>query len=158
MAEGKKVETVRKLTVRSIVGAKVDLEVLLKKDGKRMDLCAIYGLARKHKPDQSDYGSFIRFYGRFRGVNLETGEVTEAGQLIAPGMLQDQLYGAMGGDTLGDVTEVQFAVKIGVKYDKSAATQYVYTMESLQPIAENDPLALLENGLRDRKALPAPKK
>ena len=157
MSEARKVELARKLTVKGIVGAKVDLEVLLKKEGKRMDLCAIYGLARKHKADQSDYGSFVRFYGRFRGVNLETGEVTEAGQLIAPGMLQDQLYGAMGGDG-GEVTEVQFAVRIGVKYDKSAATQYVYTMESLQAIAENDPLALLENGLRDRKALLAPKK
>lgn len=156
MAEQRKVELARKLTVKGIVGEKVDMEVLLKADGKRMDLCAIYGLARKHKPDQSDYGSFIRFYGRFRGVNLKTGEVSEAGQLIAPGMLQDQLFGAMGGEG-GEVTEVQFAVKIGVKYDKTAATQYVYTMESLQPIAENDPLALLESGLRDRKALPAPK-
>mgnify|MGYP003393846661 CR=1 FL=1 len=152
-----KVETVRKLTIKGIMGGKVDLEALLKKDGKRMDLCSVYGIARKFKPDQSDMGAFIRFYGRFRGVNLQTGEMMEAGQAILPGTVQDQLYGAMGG-TEGEVTEVQFAVKIGVKYNADAATKYVYTVESLQPIAENDPLTMLENSLTERKALPAPKK
>lgn len=156
MAQARKIETMRKLTIRSIMGEKVDIEELLKTPEKRMDLCALYGIARKFKPDQSDLGSYVRFYGRFRGVNLKSGETMEAGQIIVPGIIQDQLFGAMGGEG-GEVTEVQFAVKVGVKYDKDAATKYVYTVQSLQPMAENDPLTLLENTLTERKALPAPK-
>lgn len=157
MAQARKVEQIRKITVKGVMGGKVDLEALLKQTDKRQDLCTVYGIARKFKPDQSDMGAFIRFYGRFRAVNLESGEVTEAGQAILPGIVQDVLYGAMGGGE-GDVTEVQFAVKIGVKYNKDAVTKYVYTVESLQAPTENDPLTLLENALSDRKALPAPKK
>jgi hypothetical protein len=153
----RKVETARKITVKGVMGEKVDIEELLKTADKRQDLCTVYGIARKFKPDQSDMGSFIRFYGRFRAVNLKTGETTEAGQAILPGIVQDGLYGAMGGGE-ADVTEVQFAVRIGVKYNKEAVTKYVYTVESLQAPAENDPLALLESTLTDRKSLPAPKK
>lgn len=162
MAETKKkaekttVDAVRKLTIKGVMGEKPDIEKLLAAEGKRMDLCDIFGIARRHKPDASDHGSFIRFYGRFKGVNLATGEILEAPQLIAPGTLQDMIYGAMGNEE--NIVEVQFAVRCGIKYDKDAATKYVYTFVNLMPTMENDPMALLEASVKDRvKALPAPK-
>lgn len=158
MAEANKqkaAEAVRKLTVKGIMGEKVDIEKLLAAPGKRMDLCDIFGIARRHKADQSEHGSFVRFYGRFKGVNLATGEVVEAPQFIAPGTVQDMLYGAMGTDE--NVIEVSFGVRIGVKFDNDAATKYVFTVTNLRKPSENDPLALLENEISTAvKALPAP--
>lgn len=156
MADRKAPEIVRKLTIKGIIGGKVDIEKVLKKEGKKMDLCSIYGIARRFKADQSDLGSFVRFYGRFRAVNLETGEVTEAPQIIVPGIVQDQLYAAMGNEA--EVKEVQFAVRVGVKYDPEAATKYVYYAQTLEEPSESDPLEMLGAKLRDQKALPAPKK
>lgn len=156
MAEKRTAESIRKITIKAVVGEVPDVEALLKAPEKRKDLCTIYGVVRRSKPDSSDYGDFVRFYGQFKGVNLGTGEVFMAPQAILPGIVQDQLYGAMaGGEGAG---EVQFAVKIGVKYDKTAATKYLYTAESLMPIQESDALTMLENSLKEQKALPAPKK
>jgi hypothetical protein len=157
MAQRKENDFVRKLTVKGVMGANPDLEKLLKAEGKRMDLLTIFGVARKFKPDTAPNGSnFVRFFGQFRAVNLDTGEVFDSGQCIVPGTVQDALYGAMGSGE--EVKEVQFAVRIGVKYDATAVTKYVYTVNNLMPTQENDPMTLLENSLKELKALPAPKK
>ena len=155
MAEAKsKIEQLRRLTVKTVFGA-VDIEEVLKKADKRMDCMSIYGIVRRFKPDSSEIGGeFVRFYGQLRAVNLKTGEVFEGGQCILPGIAQDALYGALSG---ADTAEVQFACKIGVKYDPKAVTKYVYTVESLLPPQESSPLAQLEKGLRGDKLLPAPK-
>lgn len=153
----KETDFVRKITVKGVIGGAIDLEKLIAAEGKRLDLLTLYGVARKFKPDTAPNGNpFVRFFGQFKAVNLKTGEMTESGQCIVPGTVQDALYGAMG--TGEEVKEVQFAVRIGVKYDASTVTKYVYTVNNLMPIQENDPVLLLESQLRETKALPAPKK
>lgn len=152
MAE-KKAQQIRKITVKAVMGENPDVEKLIKKDGKRMDLCRIYGILRRFKPDESDKGAFVRFYGQVKAINLVTGEIFEAGQVILPGQAQDALYGAMDGV---EGARVQFGIKVGVKYDASAITKYTYTVESEMPPTENDPLLLIEQAI-GLKALPKPK-
>lgn len=155
MAEAKAAEMVRKITVKGVMGGKVDLEKLIQAPNKRLDLCDVFGIARRFKPDQSDLGAFVRFYGRFRAVNLNTGESVDAPQLIAPNVVQDLLYGAMGDND--KVNEVSFAVRIGVKFDNDAAAKYTYTVTSLMKAQENDPLALMQDTMREEiKKLPKP--
>lgn len=154
-AKNKAVEMVRKITVKQIMGKKVDVEKLILAPGKKLDLCDIMGIARRMKPDQSEHGEFVRFYGRFRGVNLETGESVDAPQLIVPNTIQDLLYGAMGDDA--NVKEVSFAVRVGVKFDNDAAAKYVFTVTNLSAPVENDPLTLMQTSMAERvKALPKP--
>jgi hypothetical protein len=152
MAE-KRAAQLRKITIKGVMGENPDVEKLIKKDGKRMDLCLIYGIVRRFKPDQSDKGAFVRFYGQIRATNLVTGELFQAGQVILPGQAQDALYGAMDGV---EGANVHFGVKVGVKYDGSSIVKYVYTVESIMPPAENDPLLALEQAM-GMKALPKPK-
>ena len=142
----------RKLTVKS-VGCKPDFEALLAAPDKRMKLCRFYGIARKAKPDNSDFGDFVRFTGSFRGVNLADGEIYEAGALILPGVAQDLLAGALDNE---EVSDVQFAFEIGLKYDATVVTKYTYTVESLIKAAENDPLQMLEKQMLLQLAAPAP--
>lgn len=159
MAEEKrtKLEMQRKLTMKGIWGGKQDIEEILAAPNKQLDVAVLRGICRRYKPDQSeDGGAYIRFYGDFRGTNCKTGEVFQAPQIIVPGILQDQLFAAMGSEA--EVREVQFAVKISVKYDKGAVTQYVYRVESLIAPQDSDPLEVLDKTLSGQKLLPAPPK
>ena len=143
----------RKITVAGI-GATPDLEVLLKQSGKQMLVARVYGVARRAKPEmgKEGRGDYVKFYGQFKAVNVVTGESFVSGALILPGVVQDQLYGAMDGDVQG----VEFAVDIGAKYDPDAVTKYVYFAKSLIKPKDNDPLLLMEKQLAGLKALPAP--
>lgn len=156
MAEKAKIEMQRKLTIKGIWGSKLDIEEILKAEGKQMDICVLRGICRRYKADQSEQGAFVRFYGEFRGTNCKTGETFAAPQIIVPGILQDQLYGVMGAD--GDVRDVQFAVKIAAKYDKDSVTKYVYRVESLIAPQESDLMEILDKSLSGQKLLPAPAK
>lgn len=150
----KKPEQIRKITLKNVMGGNPDIEVLVKAPNKRIDLCTIYGIARRFKPDESEKGQFIRFYGQFKAVNLKTGEVFQAGQVILPGAAQDALWGAMSGT---EGAQVSFAIKVGVKYSPTAIAKYEYTVESQLPPQENDPLKALEVQAGYAK-LEAPKK
>lgn len=147
------VSTPRKLTLKTI-GAQPDFEKLLKADGKRMKLAHIYGVATKAKPGTSDLGAYVKFLGQFRAVNLATKEVFESSAAILPKFLEEQLFGMLpeGGGN------VEFAIELSAKYDKDAATKYVYEAKSLLPAKENAQLADLTARVNEAvKALPKPK-
>lgn len=147
-------ERLRKITLGTI-GAQPDMEKLLEKEGKKQDCADIFGVATKAKPGSSDFGPFVAFLGSFRAVNLQTKQVYEASKLILPRFIEEELYGAFGEDGTGNV---EFAFRVSAKYDKEAATKYVYDMKSLLPVKENAQLSgLLERVKEAAKALPAPK-
>jgi len=141
-------EILRKLTIKAI-GCKPDFNKLLETEGKKMKLAKIYGIARKAKPDSSEYGNFVRFTGSFRAVNLDTGEIYESGAMILPGVAQDLLAAALDNDS---VTDVQFGFEIGIAYAPDVVTKYVYTVESMIKPAENDPMLMLEKQLAAQAA------
>lgn len=148
-----KIETLKKITLGTCE-AKPDMEMLakLEKNGGSQPLLDVYGIATKFKPGASQYGEYVAFLGSFRAVRHSDRAAFQSGKIILPKMIEEQLWGVMG----PDVSNVQFAFRIGCKFDKKAATKYVFTAESLTPPAENDPLSVFEKSLAGR-ALPAPK-
>jgi hypothetical protein len=155
-----KLEQIKKITIGTCF-AQPDLDLLLKlekgkdKDGKRMALLDVIGIAKKFKPGSSTFGEFVKFVGQFKATNLRTKDVYTSSACILPKMLEEQLWAVMGA---GEVGDVQFAFRIGCEYDEKQARKYVYTAISLLPPAENDALSLIERSIADSaKALPAPK-
>lgn len=149
-----KIEQLRKITIGSC-GAQPSLEQLakLEKSGGFLPLLDVYGIARKFKPDDSDKGPYVRFYGQFKAIRATDRAAFQAGQLIMPKIIEEGLFGVMRAE---EVNDVQFAFRVGVKFDAKTASKYVYAAESLTPVAENDPLAMLEKQLTG-KLLTAPK-
>jgi hypothetical protein len=153
-----KLEQVRKITLGTC-GAQPNMELLakLEKSGGSAPLLDVYGIASKFKPGQSDKGPFIRFFGSFRAIRHGDKAAFSSTQFIAPKMVEESLWSVMGsGGPDGELSNVQFAFRIGCKFDKKAATKYVYSAESLMPVAENDPLVMLQQQLSG-KLLAAPK-
>ncbi len=149
-----KIETLRKITLGTCeVQPDSETVAALEKKGP-MPLLDVYGVATKYKAGESNFGPFVAFLGSFRAVRHGDKAVFQSGKLILPKMLEEQLYAIMGGGD--DVNNVQFAFRIGAKFDKKAATKYTYTAESLTPPAENDPVTMLEKQLSG-KLLAAPK-
>lgn len=156
MAEVTQRNILKKITVKTCE-AKPDIEALLaykKEHGENavMPVLAIYGIASDYKAGQTDAGAFVKFFGQFKAVRPD-GKQYISGACILPGAASDLVYGALKG--LNDTGTVEFAFRIGVKWDKDAATKYVYVVEQLVNPKEADPLTALESRL-GAQALPAP--
>lgn len=148
-----KIEMLKKLTVKACNAVPTMQQLAkLEKDGGFLPLLQIYGIAAKYKPDQSDKGPYVRFYGQFRGANLITKQVYESSVVLLPGIIENGLFAAMGPQDAP--RETQFAFTVGVKFDAKAATKYVYAAESMLPPSENDPIALLERQLGTKLLAP----
>lgn len=139
----------KKITVKSVCGT-LKLRDLMKgmKDeetkGPVVWLMTVVGIARRYKVVRSDLGESIRFLGHFKATNLATGEQVNSGACFLPGAAPEMVFGALGEDA---DREVQFAFKIGVHYDETAITKYVYDIESLIPLGDSDPLSMLEKSI-----------
>lgn len=151
------IRPLKKLTVRDILGASPDIKAIIKNDeanpGSVFWLCEIIGIATAARPGSvaGTDQNYVRFLGSFQGTNLLTGQIFRSGAAILPAAIPDMLYGAL---QLGDA--VQFGFRIGVMYDESAATKYVYVTESLTRAPANDPLALLAAAIKNGGDLPEP--
>lgn len=153
-----KLEQLRKITLGTCE-AQPDMDMLakLEKSGGSAPLLDVYGIATKFKPADSDKGPYIRFFGSFRAIRHGDKAAFASGQLIAPKVIEESLWAVMGsGGPDGELSNVQFAFRIGAKFDKKAATKYTYTAESLMPVSESDPLVMLQQQLAG-KLLAAPK-
>ena len=162
------IKLLKKITLREAAG-KPDLKALIAFDNQTpalnpdgtpnlprptLWLAQILGGANDYKPGETDKGQFVRFLGQFKGTNLHTGEAKHASSCILPGAIPNMLFAALK----GGASSVQFGFRIGVHYDDSAVTKYVYDVESLFDVAENDHVALLEAAISTGKlpALAAP--
>lgn len=145
---------VKKLTVKTC-NAKPDIEKLVEwKKGHGTDtlwLLGIVGIASDFIPGHNaETGtSFVKLYGQFKATNLDTGEVFVSGAAILPGAASDLIYGALKGRTGDNPGSIEFAFRIGVHWDETAAVKYVYDVEQAYQPAAADPLAALEDKLRD---------
>lgn len=161
-------ELKKKLTVRDIMGAKVQtlaaVQALISagNSGKNpvpLAICRIIGRTNKGKPGSTDKGEFMRFVGEFVGINMLTGEQLSAGAVILPGAAESAIYGALGplNDKGESVNTVEFAVEVSVKYDAASATLYTYTCTPLIEPKTSDPMkALMQAAGVKQLAAPAP--
>jgi hypothetical protein len=148
-------EVIKKITVKTVTGG-VNIIKLVEHQkaapGTPLWLMEVFGIATSSKPGQTDMGAFVKFIGQFKALNIATGEVKRSGACLLPGALPDLVFGALSAE--GNQA-VQFGFRIGVKFDDTSATKYVYVCDSLMEVKENDPLELLESGIK-KPALTAP--
>jgi hypothetical protein len=147
---------IKKLTTATVHG-KPDIKAIVAHDnatpGATLWLWSVIGIASDYKPGSTDMGSFVKFVGAFEGSNLQTGEVFRSGACILPGALPDMIFGALKG--MAGNGNVQFGFKIGVHFDDTAAAKYVFDIESLADVAENDPVKLLKASIEATGKLPS---
>ena len=154
-------QLLKKLTVKGIMGAKVDtlpqIEKLIasKNLKETVPLARIIGRADKARPDTSKLGDFVRFGGEFVGINLVTGERFDSGSAILPGIAESAVYGMMGqlNDKGQASSAVEFAFEIGARYDATAATKYVYVVTPLLEAKPSDPMKALLDATGTVKAI-----
>jgi len=153
MAEKRKFEVLRKITVKNVMGEALDVDALDLEKKKQVLLMRVYGCVTAIKPGASDLGPYVRFIGEFKGVNLQTGELFVAPACIMPRFLEEQIAGACTPESM----PVMFGFDIGVKWDKTTPTKYQYTaVPVIEPKTSNAMLALEEQ--ISKLALPAPVK
>lgn len=146
----------KKITVATVLGGKPDIKKIIaahEATGKALPLIECYGIATGTKAGSSDMGPFVKLIGLFQAVNLETGEKTRAGVCILPAAANDLVAGALGFPT--DARGVEFGFRLSAIYDVKSATNYVYVVEAMHQIQDNDPLAMLAARIKN-PALAAP--
>ena len=151
----------RKLTTKSIMGEKVNANILQGADSKQ--LYVIGGIARSTFSGSTDFGPYIGFKGEFIAKRSD-GEVFRAPKAFLPeplqGMIEDQL--AQVGETEDGKPakrQVEFMAIIGIEKDASTIG-FKYTVEPVLAAQESDALAgLLERAEAvNPNLLPAPKR
>lgn len=146
-------EILRKLTIKSCGLGVTEIKAAVTAETKSADLLKIVGITTGAKPGQTDKGEYLKLMGTFRAVNLLTGEVFDSAQAILPSFISDSLAVA-----LQNSDEVEFALIVGAKYDKSAVTEYAYTVRPLIETKVSDKMAALLDAAKfdEPVALPAP--
>lgn len=115
----------------------------------RTALMRVYGSAQKGTVGTSNYGDFIKFAGAFEAINLRTGEIFRATQLILPSaaeaVLQAELANAKN-------EAVEFAFEIVAFPSEKGNTGYSFAISPLHEPTRADPLT----AMRQKFALPPP--
>lgn len=149
-------EILKKLTVKGVNGNKaLDAATLFtdkNKDGDKVQVATIYGIARDALPKETDKGPYYLFKGDFGGVNTITGEQYRSGQCILPEIAEAIVAGGIADES---VTSLQFAFEVGVKKDSSAIRGYSYYVVPLVENNDSDPLAALAKQVVPQLAAPA---
>lgn len=143
-----KLKILKKITLRDVAGTikgnRERMAALIA--GDELQFMDIYGVVNRIKADETPMGAFMRFYGQFKAINIETGASYRAGQAILPEIAATLLEGELG----ETVHEIQFALRIGAIYDEKSPVSYAYTVESLSEVAATDPIAALERELKGK--------
>ena len=157
---------VNKLGVKTIVGGKITKPA--EADAPRT-VARIFGIAKGTVTGATDFGDFVGFKGDFKGINLETGEEFRSAKCFLPDIATGILLSALENTGEGESKDVkgtlkrketsykgsvEFGFDISVKHADNAVG-YEYMASPLMPVADSDPLALMQKNI---PALPAPKK
>lgn len=141
----------KKLSIKGICG-NFDVPA----PGETVELAVIMGFARGAEVKATTFGDSIGFVGDFKGIDVSTGEEFRSGKCYLPDVAADLLDNALQANE----GTVEFGFKIaivGVKGRKDGeGNKYEYRCAPLMETAENDPLTMLENRIK-QKALAAPK-
>ena len=148
---------VSKITMKSVCGAPAMQTVeTVGEDGVKKTVLRgvekqymrLVGVARGSENITSQYGDSIKFLGDFRAVNLETGEIFNAGQAFLPNIAETYLYNVLENVRHVDgFSGLELAFDIGVK-PASTPMGYEYTVKPLiEPATKDDHLSNLLDSL-----------
>lgn len=143
----------KKITSKNVVG---NVKAIVKdsglKDGEKMPLYNVMGIATKAESGESQFGDYIEFHGTFHAVNLISGESFDGFKafLVTP-------WDIMLRDALAESEKVEFAISVSVVVRDDLPTGYEYITAPLVEAQRADPLAHLKEAVK-KAALPAPSK
>ncbi|MEG9862950.1 MAG: hypothetical protein V6Z82_06960 [Flavobacteriales bacterium] len=140
---------IKKLTVKTVVG---NLKAMVKAgDVTEGAIMRVMGIATGQQSGTSDFGDWIAFKGKFRAINIITGEEFHSAKCLLPEVASDLVVAAMA-----ENESVEFAFDIKIQLDETAATGYVYLAQPLVEAQQDDPLERLASSVT--MALPKPGK
>lgn len=122
----------RKLSVKELgFDKETVLKLVLSDTSKKHFLVRFVGVATGLKPYKIKEGENAgqTAYGLMGTFEGDTGEVAKAGTVLyLPGYAQDMVANAL---SIGEDVQVRIAFDVYAKYDKDAATSYVFTVHDL---------------------------
>jgi len=153
LKEGIKMTTLlKKLSIKGICG-----DIKAPAPGESRELVVIMGFARTSEIKKTTFGDSVGFHGDFKGIDVSTGEEFRSATCYLPDVASDLLENALDNGEGGAVSFGFRISVIGVKgRTEGEVGKYEYRCVPLMEAAENDPLAALENQIKN-KALAAPK-
>ena len=126
-------QVIKKLSTKTVFG-NISAKIL-PEDGSTKELYNVVGIAGSVEVGESNYGAWQCLSGRFRALNLETGEEVEAGKAFLPSLAHDLVA-----SQIVDGAQVEFALAIGARRSESSPVGYEYTAEPLLELSESDPM------------------
>lgn len=136
-----KIEMLKKLTAKAIMGAKIKAPEVATK------LFTIFGEANDIKRGETNFGPWVALCGRFEAVktDTETGEVTtySSAQAFIPEPLHGMIVAAVVEAKKKEDGAVQFACDVILKPRPDLAIGYEYIAKPLMEASQADPLAQL---------------
>ena len=144
---------VNKITMKSVCGAPEmqSVEIVDESGVKKTVLrgverlyMRVVGVARGSENITSQYGDSIKFLGDFRAINIQTGEVFNAGNVFLPNIAESYVYNALEAVKHAEgFSGLELAFDIGVK-PASTPMGYEYTVKPLiEPATKDDHLSKL---------------
>jgi len=151
---------VKKLTLKGVVG-----EVKAPGKGNSKHLANFVGYVQGgFTVDNTTYGDYCTFRGRFKGFNVETGEVFEANRMILPpdgeSLLASNWDKAVKAANGNEDISLRFMLKITAVHSEKSKTGYSYAVDVVPlDTPDVDPMqAVIEAATKQGltvKALPA---
>ena len=129
-------KVIKKISTKTVFGS-VNAR-FLPEDGSTKELYNVMGIATSVQVGESNYGAWECLRGRFRAVNLATGEEVEAGQAFLPALAHELVA-----PQVLEAQAVEFALLIGARLSESSPVGYEYTAEPLLEPSEADPISQL---------------
>lgn len=148
-------QLLRKISTRTVFGGKGEvLELVMADKTKPHTLYRVGGEATAilvgHGQDET-MRPWIALLGRFRAVNVKTGEIFTSMKCFLPEFLSQGIGAGLGSEP-GEKT-VTFLFDITAQFDEASATSYVYGAAECLPPEEGDSLERL---FGNAPALPSP--
>ena len=129
-------KVIKKISTKTVFGS-VNAR-FLPEDGSTKELYNVMGIATSVQVGESNYGAWECLRGRFRAVNLATGEEVEAGQAFLPSLAHELVA-----PQVLEAQAVEFALLIGARLSANSPVGYEYTAEPLLMPSEADPISQL---------------
>ena len=124
---------IKKISTKTVFGS-VSAKTL-PEDGATKDLYQVMGIASSVQAGESNYGAWECLVGRFRAVNLDTGEELESGKAFLPNLAHDLVS-----PQIVEGAQVEFALVIGARRSDSSPVGYEYTAQPVLELSEADPM------------------
>jgi len=110
---------------------------------KETPIMRIFGMARKYDIGTSTYGDYLKFYGEFQAIDLDSGEISMGAVAFLPSPIDALLKAQIDALSEEGKRPVEFAFDISVIPDSKTEVGFQYRVSTLEETKVSDPLAAL---------------